>query len=127
MAGPRSYFPFLAAALAACGGGGGAAPAASRAPARSGDVWEIANPDDRKAAAGAALAFVNGLHVMVVDGNRAWAGMTELEAEKGAGGARTFHLAGGLTADLVKAGDSLELRFSSGQSVALRKREGKAE
>jgi hypothetical protein len=77
--------------------------------------------------AGAALAYVNGLHVMVVDGNRAWAGMTRLEAESGVGGARTLHLDGGLTADLVNAGDGLELRFSTGERVPLRKREGSAQ
>ncbi len=127
MAGARSVVPILALLGAACGGGGGGAPAAARAPTRAGDVWEIDHPDDRANAAGAALAYVNGLHVMVVDGNRAWAGMTRLDAESGADGARTFHLDGGLTADLVKAGDGLELRFSTGERVPLRKREGSAQ
>jgi len=43
---------------------------AARAPTRAGDVWEIDHPDDRANAAGAALAYLNGLHVMVVDDNR---------------------------------------------------------
>ncbi len=124
MAGSRSPLPLLLAALAACGGGSGQpGNEAVRAPTRAGDVWTIDHPEDRRHAAGAVLAFVHGLHVMVVDGDRAWAGMTALKAESGPNGARTFRLASGLTADLIEAGDGLELKFSTGETVPLRKRE----
>jgi hypothetical protein len=48
--------------------------------------------------------------------------MTRLEAAKGPDGNQTLTLANGLTADLIRAGEAVELRFSSGELVALRKR-----
>lgn len=111
----------LSAAFVGCGGE--SSPGAARAPARAGDVWEIdPSQNDRAHAAGAALAYVHGMHVMVVDGRRAWAGMTPLAGEPGPEGATTFHLAGGVTASLQPAGDQLELRFGTGETVLLRKR-----
>ena len=62
---------------AACGGGGEPGEATAP-PSRSGAVWAVQNPDDRAAVAGSIVAFVNGVHVMVVDGNQIYAGMTEL-------------------------------------------------
>jgi hypothetical protein len=106
--------------LAACGGGESASVA--RAPARSGDVWELDRAEDRATAQAALLAYVNGLHVMVLDGNTAYAGMTRLEAAKGTDGNQTLTLANGLKAELVRAGEAVELRFSSGELVPLRKR-----
>jgi hypothetical protein len=73
----------------ACGGGAESG-AAGAPPARSGEVWGVRNPDDRAAVAGSIVAFVNGVHVMVVDGNQIYAGMTELTTKDGAGGARTI-------------------------------------
>jgi hypothetical protein len=106
--------------LSACGGGESGSVA--RAPARSGDVWELDRTEDRATAQAALLAYVNGLHVMVLDGNTAYAGMTRLEAAKGADGNQTLTLANGLKAELVRAGEAVELRFSSGELVPLRKR-----
>jgi hypothetical protein len=107
--------------LAACGGGaepgGAAAP-----PARSGEVWTVQNPDDRAATAGSIVAFVNGIHVMVVDGDQVYAGMTELTTKEGAGGGRTIAFPSGLSADLVPSGQGAELRFSSGERVAVQER-----
>ena len=112
----------LLAALAACGGGDDGAAATSRAPESAGEVWEVDRADDRAAVEGALLAYVTGLHVLVLDDDDAFAGMTRLRATAGADGARAFTLANGLGAELAPAGDALELRFSSGQVVPLKRR-----
>ena len=104
-----------------CGGGTGAGGAAARAPARAGDVWEIDGEADRAATPAALLAFVNGLHVVVVDGNTAYAGMTRLEARAEKGGEPVFALPNGLRAELARSGPGAELRFSTGEVIALRR------
>jgi hypothetical protein len=81
---------------------------------------------DRATAPAALLAYVNGLHVMVLDDDEAFAGMTPLRAERGADGMRTFHLANGLDAQLVEQGDALQLRFTGGEAVTMRRRAGEA-
>jgi hypothetical protein len=110
--------------IAACGGGsGGEEGAAAPPPARSGEVWAVQNPDDRAATAGSIVAFVNGIHVMVVDGDQIYAGMTELTTKQGAGGGRTIAFPSGLSADLVPAAKGAELRFSTGERVAIGSRQ----
>ena len=104
--------------LAACGGGGEAG-GATAPPSRSGEVWAVQNPDDRAAVAGSIVAFVNGVHVMVVDGDQIYAGMTELTTKAGAGGGRTIAFPSGLSADLLPSSQGAELRFSSGERVAV--------
>lgn len=102
-------------AVAACG-----RPSAGRAPTRGGEVWELDRAAGRPAMPGAVLAYVNGLHLIVVDGNDVYAGMTPLKAETRDGGARALHLANGLDAVLTPAGDGrMRLSFSSGESVDL--------
>lgn len=120
---PASRRWCVAALLAAaCGGGGEGAPAVARAPASSGDVWAVHAEGSRTSPPAAALAaFVNGLHVMVVDGNTAYAGMTRLEARAQEGGPPAFTLANGLRAELSRAGDSAQLRFSTGEVLSLRR------
>jgi hypothetical protein len=114
-----SLIAVLSAAALACGGGGGGAEGAAAPPASSGEVWTVKAPDDRTAVAGSIVAFVNGVHVMVVDDDDIYAGMTTLTARAGAAGARTITFASGLTADLVPAEGGAELRFSSGERVAM--------
>ena len=94
---------------------------ATAIPSRSGEVWELDNLHDRDAARAGVLAFVNGLHVSVLDGDRLYAGMIRLNGEKGANGERTFPLANGLSATLTSAGDAMELTFSTGERTALRR------
>ena len=94
---------------------------AVRVPARSGEVWEVDRPTDRATAPGAVLAFVTGLHVMIVDADQVFAGMTRLETTQGPAGARVVALGNGLSAEIMPAGDRLELRFSTGESIAMRK------
>jgi hypothetical protein len=113
-----------ALALAACGGGGGGGGSpATGAPSRSGDLWEIDPEGGRAGQPAAALAYATGLHVLVVDGGDVWTGMTRLATTRGDGGARIVQLANGLSATLTPAGDSLTLHFSSGEEIAMHRRE----
>jgi hypothetical protein len=70
------------------------------------------------------VAFANGLHVIVVDGDDVYAGMTKLHSEAAPGGGRSIKLDNGLVAQLVPSGDSLNLRFSTGESIRMHNREG---
>jgi hypothetical protein len=72
---------------------------------------------------GAIVAFVNGVHVMVVDDDRVFAGMTPLESKSGSGGARTITFASGLSAEMVPSAQGAEMRFSSGERVPVRERQ----
>ena len=112
----------FAAGIGGCGKSGSSSEAV-KAPARSGDVWEIDRAAGRAAMPGAVLAYANGLHVVVLDGKEVFAGMTRFDAESRPDGARAIKLAGGLEALLVPAGDErIDLRFSSGESIPLLKK-----
>lgn len=117
----------LIVVMAGCGGSrdAGAAGEAARAPARAGQLWATAQASDRAAAPASLLAFVNGLHVMVLDGDEAFLGMTRLSAERGADGARALTLGDGTVARLIRAGDDLELRFSTGETIPMKKQEAR--
>jgi len=109
---------------AACGGADKGTPGAVAAPPpRSGDIWEIQAPADRTAVPGSIVAFVNGVHVMVVDGDQIYAGMTTLATKNGTNGGRTITFPSGLTADMVSSGQGAELRFSSGERVLVHERQ----
>lgn len=114
--------PGLAAAMA-CGRADGGEGATARAPSRAGEVWELDGGADRATAPAAFLAYLHGLHVIVLDGSRLYAGMNRLEGSRGPDGNRVFALAGGLEATLIPTGDRLELRFSTGETIPLRRRE----
>lgn len=111
--------------LVGCGGGGEPGSATATAPpARAGQIWEVQASEDRGYVPGSIVAFVNGVHVMVVDDDRVYAGMTSLETKSGSGGAKTIRFASGLTADLVPSANGAEMRFSSGERVPVRARQG---
>lgn len=107
--------------LAGCGGGGEPG-SATAPPARAGQVWEVQAAEERAYIPGSIIAFVNGVHVMVVDDDRVYAGMTALETKSGSDGAKTITFASGLTADLVPSAQGGEMRFSSGERVPVRTR-----
>jgi hypothetical protein len=107
--------------LAGCGGGGEPG-SATAPPARAGQVWEVQGAEDRAYIPGSIVAFVNGVHVMVVDDDHVYAGMTALETRSGSDGAKTITFASGLTADLVPSAQGGEMRFSSGERVPVRAR-----
>jgi hypothetical protein len=114
----------VVALASACGGPDASTPDAVAAPPSSrGDVWEIQSPTDRATVSGSIVAFVNGVHVMVVDGDRVFAGMTELPTKAAANGGQTMTFPSGLSADLVPSGQGAELRFSSGERVMVHERQ----
>ena len=122
------YFTLFAVALVPMGcGGGDSAGAGTVPPASSGQVWEVDGPADRAAVPGAVVAFVNGLHVMVLDGDSVYAGMTEMKATPGSQGVRTVTLPSGLAAEFSAAGKDVQLRFSTGEAVIVRERAASAE
>lgn len=107
--------------FAGCEGSDGASESAAKVPSRSGDVWEIDGSAGRAASPAAMLAFVNGMHVLVIDGDDVFAGMQQLKANRAPDGVRTLQLADGSSADLVPSGATFELRFASGERIPLRK------
>ena len=111
-----------AVVFAGCGGGGEPG-SVTTPPARAGQVWEVQPSENRADIPGAIVAFVNGVHVMVVDDDRVYAGMTTLETKSGSDGAKTITFASGLTADLVPSAQGGEMRFSSGERVSMRARQ----
>jgi hypothetical protein len=123
----RNWLFLMALGLAGCGKHGDAGTEVARAPSRSGDVWETDKASDRKEAPATVLAFVNGLHTVVLDGADVYAGNTRLSTTEDTAGGRVIALSNGLAASLVPAGDGLELRFTSGEHVPMRKqtRKGK--
>lgn len=103
-----------------CGRSGDAGGEVARPPGHSGDVWEADRLDERAAAPATVIAFVNGLHVVVLDGSDVYAGATRLSTTADSGG-RALALSNGLAAHIVPAGDAMELRFSSGERMTMRK------
>lgn len=113
------------AALAGCGGDDereGAAGVAERAPRSAGDVWEVVPSSDRRTAPAALLAFVHGMHTVVVDDDEVYAGMTKRVGKRGDGDALVVPLAAGLEASLVPADTLLALRFATGDTISMRRR-----
>jgi hypothetical protein len=103
-------------------GCGGSTTATGGPPPRRGEVWAVEGPDDDASVPGTIVAFVNGLHVVVVDGDRVYAGMNELQAKPGTGSAKVVTFPSGLTADLTPSAQGMELRFSSGERVLAREK-----
>jgi hypothetical protein len=115
---PAIALAALLASAAACSGGGGAAGPAAEVPSSGGTVL-VMDGGTRTTAPAALLGFVYGLHTIVLDGDRIFAGMSRLETTEAAGGGHVITLSDGLTAQLVPAGDGFELRFSTGEAIAL--------
>jgi hypothetical protein len=115
----RFLMLLIALGAAACGGGEKSGETPVRAPASSGTLLVMDNAA-RGTAAGAVVGFVNGVHTIVLDGDRVYAGMTRIDATAGPDGARVLPLGGGLTAQLVQNGDAYQLRFSTGETIQLR-------
>mgnify|MGYP001546650084 FL=1 len=118
----RHVLMILAVAVVGCGRHGDATAEVARAPSHSGDVWETDRTDDRATAPATVLAFVNGLHVVVLDGSDVYAGTTRLSTTADSDG-RMVTLSNGLGAHIAPAGDGMELRFTSGERVPLRRQQ----
>lgn len=113
--------------LPACGGADGGSDAArnavARTPSSAGELWETDQAGERAAAPASLVAFVHGLHVVVVDGDDLYAGATRRRLERGPDGGRTLTLPDSLQVRLESAGDdALELRFSTGERIPMRRR-----
>ena len=117
----RHWVWMLAIGIAACGKNADAGGAVAKAPSHSGDVWETDKVGERKEAPATVLAFVNGLHTVVLDGSDVYAGSTRYNTTADTAGGRDVALSNGLSARIFATGDAMELRFSSGESVPLRK------
>ncbi len=110
----------IAASITGCIESGGSG---SQVPPRAGDVWEIDPDAGRPSQPGAVLAYVNGLHVIVLDGGDAYAGMTAMKTGPGPNGGLSIKLSNGLEAVLTPSGEGrADLRFSTGESIGMRKR-----
>ncbi len=81
---------------------------------------------NRAGAPGALTAFVNGVHVILIDGDDAYAGSQSLRMTKRENGVRALQLANGSTAELTPAGEGLDLAFATGGHVRLHKQAAKA-
>lgn len=112
----------IATLMTACGGSSDAGPQTARAPKSAGDVWEIEGTTDRTTASTAVMAYVNGLHVFVLDGDDAFVGMTRVRGTRSDDGSRRFQIADSVSVELAPAGDLLEMRFASGERIPVRKR-----
>lgn len=107
-------------ALAACGEGASGTQAA--VPASGGDVWELDSVATRSAAPAALLAFLSGTHVMVVDGDETYTGMQVTRGGKAPDGGQPLALGGGIDATLAPSGQTMRVKFASGETVPLRRR-----
>ena len=94
----------VAALTSACGGGsdsasapGASAPAAKaqELPLRRGDVWEV---DPESPGSAQMLAYLNGLHAFVRQGDEIYTATTRLSDVKEEGGILTAKLLGGIEA-----------------------------
>lgn len=112
----------LAIAAAGCGGTGSDADPDAAVPQSRGEVWEIDSAHSRRFAPAVLLAFVSGTHVLVVDGDATYAGMQVTHGGKAPDGGQPLALAGSIEATLAPAGDAMQVRFASGETVVLRRR-----
>lgn len=122
------------ALLAACGGSGpategeDAAARPAETPARAGAAWELAAAGVADPPSPAVVAaFVEGLHSIVLDGERVYAGSLRHDAARQDDGSLSIALQGGLQARLAKDGDAYLLHLGDGDPARLQRRADAAE
>ncbi|HEY8327042.1 MAG TPA: hypothetical protein VIO59_01165 [Rhodanobacter sp.] len=115
--------------LTACGGTGPAADGADAVvrpaptPSRAGEAWELADAAVGQAPSPAAVAaFVEGLHSIVLDGDRVYAGSVRRQGDRQGDGSLVLALAGGGQARLVRDGDGYALDMGDGAAARLQRR-----
>jgi hypothetical protein len=120
--------------LAACGGsgpaaeGGGTAARPAAPPARAGEAWELAGAGVADAPSPAEVAaFVEGLHSIVLDGDRVYAGGNRHDAARQDDGSLSIALQSGLQARLARDGDAYLLHLGDGDPARLQRRADAAE
>lgn len=114
----------LAALASACGGSesgsapqGAATAKAEELPLRRGDVWEV---DPEGPADAQMLAYLNGLHAFVRQGDALYTATTRITEVQEDAGVLTARLGGGVEARLESKDNQPLLTFSSGPSARLR-------
>lgn len=114
------------ACVGALGCGGDAATGdrlASSLP-DDGIVWAIAHPENRATAAAALEAMVHGAHVLLTDGDDAYAGTIRRRLEKQSDGSWALMLPSGAQATIDRSDSALVLHLPSGATVPLSKQTG---
>lgn len=95
---------------------------ATSVPRQAGEVWEL-DSSDSSAAGASLLAFVSGTHVLVIDGEETYAGLRVTDGGRAPDGGQPLTLAAsGISGTLAPSGAALQLRFASGEVLALRRR-----
>ena len=112
----------VAAANAGCSHDAGSRLAISE-PRRAGEVWEVDSAASQSSGAAALLAFVSGTQVLLVDGATTYAGMRVTDGGQAPDGGQPLVLSDGIRATLAPRDGGMQLRFSSGEVLALRRRD----
>lgn len=123
----RSWMPWLlpCALLAGCGSGSGpgaegAVVTVADTPAHAGELWTLAEAQLSDAPSPADLAaFVEGLHVFVLDGDKVYAGSLRHDGKRQPDGSLQFALPGGRQARLSPDGDGMALHLGEGEPARL--------
>jgi len=114
------------AGLAGCGGSGptdGAGGQVAETPARAGEVWELARAGVADTPSPAAIAaFVEGLHAVVIDGDRVHAGSMRLDTARQDDGDLVLTLSGGAQARLSTGDGGYALHLGEGEPARLQRR-----
>ena len=120
----------LLAALVAAVNAGCSQDAGSRVavslPRRAGEIWEVDSAASQSSGAAALLAFVSGTQVLLVDGATTYAGMRVTDGGQAPDGGQPLVLSDGISATLAPREGGMQLRFSSGEVLALRRRDAGA-
>ncbi|WP_310571481.1 DUF4852 domain-containing protein [Gemmatimonas sp.] len=110
----------LACAIAlACGGDRAPAVDVASALPDDGTVWTISQPENRATAAAALEAMVYGAHVLLTDGDDAYAGTTRRRMERQSNGTWSLALPNGAQATIDRSDSALVLHLPSGATVPL--------
>ena len=110
-------------AMACRGDGSGGEGNASALPA-GGVVWAVSNPDNRSTAPAALEAMVFGAHVLLVDGDDVYTGLTRRRLEQRSDGTWSLALPGGAQTTIDRSDSALVLHLPSGATVSLSKAAG---
>lgn len=111
-------------ALEGCGGDGASGSRAATALPDDGVVWTLSSPDSRASAAAALEAMVYGAHVLLTDGDDAYAGSVRSRLAKQPDGTWSLTLPGGARAALDRSDTALVLHLPSGATVPLVRQAG---
>ncbi|QJR35937.1 DUF4852 domain-containing protein [Gemmatimonas groenlandica] len=110
--------------LEGCRGDGAAGGRAATALPDNGVVWTISSPENRASAAAALEAMVYGAHILLTDGDDAYAGSARSALAKQPDGTWSLTLPGGARAALDRSDSALVLHLPSGATLPLVRQAG---